>query len=211
LQNILQLGYDSGSGEVWVRYVKALVFYNIEPASSIWWEVMKAFLNRNADPRFCIHIFRRDNDPDDVLYCIDVAGVENKSLLDWVPHVIPKTRGGVPTIRLGEEGQNLSLRDVVEKLRPDDGEILRLIDKGLAIHNEPKSLAKNLESDLQTEPAETSIEEHESETLEKDNCSTGLWSRLKALSGVSKVSPILFLCIMICKYLQHQHPDNRNS
>jgi hypothetical protein len=103
--------------------------------------------------------------------------------------------------------RGLSLRDVVEILCPSDTELLGLIDRDQAFHEECAHLAIALEPDSGAEPKrEVAAEEktgreksneHELQTLEKESGLRRLSSVLGTIPGISRTSTAPFLSLIV--------------
>ncbi|KAE9365563.1 hypothetical protein N431DRAFT_563443 [Stipitochalara longipes BDJ] len=178
LQYLLQQGFspELNSGysvwTVWETYIGMLTSYQelggYTSHPSIWWEVMKVFLDYDADPHFCFRATGWYNESEEENF---TKFSVNKGLPPDVKHINWEfsDRDGTPAMCSAlsyTKSEEISLREFVEFCRPDDVELLGLIDRKLAIHKERARLAIALQLNVPMELADTVAE---TEVTEAEN------------------------------------------
>jgi hypothetical protein len=130
---------------IWESYIRCLIWYpyfDDAERYSMWLKAMQVFLKCDVDPHF--HFSIRD-----AFGRWDVAAKiglpPNSKRYNWTAG--PKADNWIKNHR------ELSLRDAMAIIQPENTELLALIDRNLALHKERVRLAMALESDTSPGPA----------------------------------------------------------
>jgi hypothetical protein len=155
LQYLLNRGFDPNFHSqnttflaglsIWQDYIIFFLNTRTDRPSPASWKAMKVFLEHGVDPHFHFSPSQPNSDDDGTVHLDVKMGIG--------PHV-KERRQNFFTRKLWidplhTKGPNVSLRDIVQFLQPDnEDEIIRLIDRNLTLHEERSRLDLSPKSGL---------------------------------------------------------------